>query len=418
MWGEHLLQAPAGPTYTAAHRLLPPLLLAQDEGRPLTRSGFHYVAFAPPFGNDGAETAALHVADGSQILAHHAHRRALSVFVGNERFGSCFGRLTPGSLAAGWLPILRTRYSDAAGNRYAQESFAWHLPSRSEVASFVRLSVDARRPVVLRMKVDGGAARSRAVRAGERGTLYVAWEQTRALRTVSRSAYTTARRATVNAWNRRLRSGAAVQVPETVVMDAWRAVLAENLILGWRYSFGNPYEEFSYPEALDVAQAMAEWGQRGVSRSIIELSLTRRLRPYPNWKQGERLLAAAVHYRLYRDRGALARVTPALHRYVRDFGRQVAHDPHGLLARERYSSDIGDAVYGLHAQAVAWQGLARMAEAWRATGHAALAAEAAGDAARLRARLDAALRRSQVRLPDGSLFLPVRLLDRERPYAR
>ncbi|MFL6067162.1 MAG: hypothetical protein ACJ74N_05435 [Gaiellaceae bacterium] len=417
MWGEHLLQAPAGPTYTAAHRLLPPLLLAQDEGRPLTRSGFHYVAFAPPFGNDGAETAALHVADGSQILAHHAHRRALSVFVGNERFGSCFGRLTPGSLAAGWLPILRTRYVDAAGNRYAHESFAWHLPRRRRaVANFVLLSVDARRPVVLRMKVDGGAARSRAVRAGERGTLYVAWEQTRALRTVSRSAYTTARRATVNAWNRRLRSGAAVQVPETVVMDAWRAVLAENLILGWRYSFGNPYEEFSYPEALDVAQAMAEWGQRGVSRSIIELSLTRRLRPYPNWKQGERLLAAASHYRLYRDRGALARITPALRRYVRDFGRQVAHDPHGLLARERYSSDIGDAVYGVHSQSVAWQGMRAIAAAWDDAGEPELARSAGTTARKLGRALRRAVAASEQRLPDGSLFVPASLLDGERPY--
>ena len=44
-------------------------------------------------------------------------------------------------------------------------------------------------------------------------------------------------------------------------MNAWRAVLVQNIILGWRYSFGNPYEEFSYPEALDVAQAMAEWGR-------------------------------------------------------------------------------------------------------------------------------------------------------------
>ena len=40
LWGDQLLRAPAGPTYDAARRLLAPLLLAQDEGRPLTASGF------------------------------------------------------------------------------------------------------------------------------------------------------------------------------------------------------------------------------------------------------------------------------------------------------------------------------------------------------------------------------------------
>jgi hypothetical protein len=416
LWGEQLLRAPEGPTYDAARRLLAPLLLAQDEGQPLTTSGFHYLAFAPPSGDDGAERAALHVADGSQIVADRAHHRALTVFAGDERFGSCFDRLTPGSLADGWLPILRTRYVDAAGNRYEQESFAWRLPGGRAVASFVRLTVHARRPVVLRMEIDGGTARSRVVAPGESGTLRVAWEQTPALRTVSRSTYTAARRATVAAWTRRLQAGAWVQVPEPVVMNAWRAVLVQNLILGWRYSLGNPYEEFSYPEALDVAQAMGEWGQRGPSRAIIELSLTRRLRPYPNWKEGERLLAAAVHYRLFRDRNALGRVTPALQRYVRDFGRQIANDAHGLLAPERYSSDIADAVYGLHSQAVAWQGMRAIGAAWADAGEPALARASRTTAATLGKSLRRAVAASEKRLGDGSLFVPASLLDGERPY--
>jgi len=266
------------------------------------------------------------------------------------------------------------------------------------------------------MKVDGGAARSRSERAGESVALFVAWEQTPALRTVSQSTYTAARRTAVAAWTRRLRAGAFVQVPETVVMNAWRAVLVQNLILRWRYSFGNPYEEFSYPEALDVAQAMAEWGQRGLSRSIIALSLTRRLRPYPNWKQGETLLAAAVHYRLYRDRRALARVTPALRRYVRDFERQVARDPNGLLGPERYSSDIADAVYGLHSQAVAWEGMRAVAAAWADAGEPALARSARATAARLGRALRRSVAASERRLGDGSLFVPASLLDDEHPY--
>jgi hypothetical protein len=162
---------------------------------------------------------------------------------------------------------------------------------------------------------------------------------------------------------------------------------------------------------------MAEWGQRGVSRSIIELSLTRRLRPYPNWKQAERLLAAAVHYRLYRDRRALARVTPDLRRYVRDFAGQIEKDPHGLLAPERYSSDIADAVYGLHSQAVAWQGMRAMSAAWAVAGEPALARTSRTTAASLGKALQRAVAASERRLPDGSLFVPASLLDGERPHS-
>jgi hypothetical protein len=87
-----------------------------------------------------------------------------------------------------------------------------------------------------------------------------------------------------------------------------------------------------------------------------------------------------------------------------------------MLPRERYSSDISDPVYGLHAQATVWQGLRSMASVWASTGQASLAAEARSLAARLEAGLRRAVRESQRRLPDGSLFVPMRLLDGEQPY--
>ena len=42
--------------------------------------------------------------------------------------------------------------------------------------------------------------------------------------------------------------------PRRAVMDAERALLVQNLELSWRYSIGNPYEEFSFPESLDGAR--------------------------------------------------------------------------------------------------------------------------------------------------------------------
>src|SRR5262249_17088881 len=82
------------------------------------------------------------------------------------------------------------------------------------------------------------------------------------------------------------------------------------------------------------------------------------------------------------------------------------------------SSDLPDRVYGLNDQAVVWQGLRSMSAAWAATGHPELARTAAALATRLGAGLRAAVRRSERRLPDGSLFVPVKLLDGARPYGR
>jgi hypothetical protein len=128
---------------------------------------------------------------------------------------------------------------------------------------------------------------------------------------------------------------------------------------------------------------MAEHGFRDVSAAILRTALTRRPTPYPNWKMGEKLLGSAVHWRLFRDREYLRHATPALVRYVGILGRQIRASRGGLLGRERYSSDIPDSVYGLHSQAVAWQGLRAMASVWAETGDPALAREARTLAARL-----------------------------------
>jgi hypothetical protein len=147
---------------------------------------------------------------------------------------------------------------------------------------------------------------------------------------------------------------------------------------------------------------------------MLRTSFTRAPRPYPQWKMGERLLASALYARLYPDDRFLAQATPALGRYVAALERSVGSN--GLLAPERYSSDIPDSIYGLHGQAVVWQGLRELAAEWERHGSSALAARARALAARLGTGLQRAIRRSQHRLSDGSLFVPMRLLDDEQPY--
>jgi len=402
LWGNRLLAAPGGPTYAGARRYLRPLLYARGAGgSPLTASGVYYLPFAQPDGARGAGSVALHVADGSQILAQRVGGRSLAVSVGTpgaERFGSCLARLGTPALAGGYLPILETRYRDARGRRYRQESFSFGRP----LVSYVRVDVPA-----------GGAVRLAAGRSrvSSTRTVYAAWSGG-AVRRVDAADYDAARGQTVAYWQGRLDEGTTISVPEARVANAERALLIQDLALTWRYSIGNPYEEFSFPESVDVAQVLAEHGFQPVARSILATSLTRKPTPYPNWKKGERLLAVAEYARLSDDRAYLAHVTPVLRGYVAALGRQIAHS--GLLGRERYSSDIPNGVYGLHSQAVVWAGLRAIADAW---GTGADAARARSLAAKLERALRRAVRASERRLPDGSLFIPVQLLDRERPYA-
>ena len=453
VWGAALLASPGGPTLAAARRLLPPLLLARGpQGAALTASGVYYLPFAQPEGPRGAGTVALHVADGSQVLAQRVGGRSLTVLVGpdgRERYGSCLARLVPARLAGGWLPVLRTGYGDAAGARYRQESFAARVPGTRALVSFLRLEVDARRasravtvrlvpsppglrragPALARAGLvhlafgagglAGGTGVAYRVSAGSRRTVLAAWLATpsrlRGFR-LDDAAYAEARRSAAAYWQGRLEEATQVRVPERAVQDALQALLVQSLTLTYRYSIGNPYEQFSFPESPDVARVLASWGLTPVARSILRTSLTRDETRYPSWKRGSRLLAFADYTRLSGDVAALRSATPALRRFVDGLDRSLRASGRSLLARERYSSDIPDLVYGFHAQAVAWEGLRAIAGVWRETGRPALAVRAAAVARRLGGGLRRAIAASQRRLPDGSLFVPARLLDGERPY--
>jgi hypothetical protein len=425
VWGNRLLAAPGGPTYAAARRYLQPLLLARGpRGTPLTTSGVYYLPFARPDGPRGAGSVALHVADGSQIVAQHVGGRSLTLSVGatgGERFGSCLRRLSAPRLAGGWWPILETGYTDAGRAHYRQESFATRVEARGPLVSFVRITIDARRAqtaVRLRLSPSDGSPVVSTTPRGATRVVYAAWVTgpgRTALHSVDAATYAAARESTISYWRDRLSEGTSFAVPEPQVENAARALLVQDLVLTWRYSIGNPYEEFSFPESVDVAQVLAEYGLRTVARSILTTSLTRKPTPYPNWKKGERMLAVAEYVRLSGDGAFLQRAGPVLRGYVAALGRQIQSGG-GLLGRERYSSDIPDAVYGLHSQAVVWAGLRALAAAWASAGEPAQAATCRRLAARLEGALRRAVRASERRLPDGSLFIPVRLLEGERAY--
>ncbi|MFN2627293.1 MAG: hypothetical protein ABR569_01495 [Gaiellaceae bacterium] len=456
VWGARLLRARGGPTYAAARRFLTPLTRAvQWQGRPLTASGSYYMAFSYPFTPYGSTAFALHVADGSEIITRRVGGPSLQIYVGEgtERYGSCPDRLQPVRLANGYLPILQTSYTDSRGVEYRQESFvgrAYGLYGARSVISFVRLVVDARnsssdatvRIVPWRLLAhsapdrlasggqtrlivsDGAEFVNGVVRyevpAGEAQTIYLEW-----LNAPSRAQYLHADAATYdnarstveNFWQSQLDRGATLAVPEPAVQKAQLAVLTQLIAYGWRYSVGNPYEELSYAESLDAAEAATEYGYPAVAKSIIELSLQRiRLRPlrFTAFRGAHILSTAATYYRLTRDRTFLRAATPQLASIVARIANR--QQPSGLLRPEPLSTDLGRDVESVPGQIEAVEALGAIGRVWDKTGYSAQATRAHTLALGIDRALRVAVARASSRLRDGSLFVPDQLP--QRPFGR
>ncbi|HZR96332.1 MAG TPA: hypothetical protein VFA56_11595, partial [Gaiellaceae bacterium] len=367
--GERLLSKRGGPTYARAAQVLAPLFYAARRGgRRLTASGVYYLPFTRPLSVGGPRGFGLHVADGSQVLVRRAGGPSLTVSVGaagRERFGSCLRRLGEPALANGYLPMLQVAYRDAAGVRYRQQSFVGRVAGGS-LASFVRIVADATHASsasVIRLTTSrGGAIRTVVPRGGTSEVDAVFVHAGLRLRRVEPAEYDEARAGVASFWETALASLPAYVVPEPRVLDAERAVLIEEMEMTWRYSVGNAYEELSFAEALDVAQVMAEFGHGDIARQILRYTLHELPGRFTSWRAGERLVAGAQYFRLSRDSAYVDEETPRLAAVVRRLAATIGAN--GLLPRERFSSDIADEVYGLHAQTLVWQGLLAMGRVW------------------------------------------------------
>jgi hypothetical protein len=423
--GDRLLATREGPTLAAAQRLLPPLLYAVGHGgAPLTRSGVYYLPFTLPLSVGGPRGFGLHVADGSEILVRRVDGPHLDVAVGvggRERYGSCLTRLREPRLAEGYLPILQVAYRDALGTRYEQESFVGRLPGSGSLASFVRVTADAAgatRAATIRLASSHGVTLRRAVRPDGRVEIQAALVHHGArLIAIDASSYDSARAVVVGFW-RRLLPAPHFDVPEAAVVEAERALEVQELAMTWRYSVGNVYEELSYAEALDVAQVMAGYGYREVARQILRFTLRRLPARFTYWRAGERMVAGAQYFRLTGDDAYVSEELPGLRAVVSRLEGELGSSHTGLLPRERYSSDIPDLIYSLQGQTLVWQGLLAMSRVWSATGRAELAERTRILGIRLEAGLRRAVRQSQRRLPDGSLFVPANLLEGSSPFDR
>jgi hypothetical protein len=450
--GESLLARPAGPTYGAVRRLIPPLHYAVGRGRrPLTTSGAYYLPFSLPYTPYGGTQFALHVADGSEILQRRAGGEGMRLLVGNgdERYGSCVARLEAPRLAEGFLPILRTAYTDANGTRYRQESFASRVPGVPSLVSFVRLEVDATTSRTGEATVrlvpfgaSGAAERATATTAGAhllhdpsatagrggarshvrgRADVYAGWIQRPEAGSVVMDAatYEAALRYATRFWERQLERGVVFDVPEPRVLDAQRNLLIQQLAFTWRYSIGNPYEELSFAEATDAARVTARYGLAETSTATLRHALRQLPHRFTSWRAGAVLLAVAERTTLLGDDWLREPDEAALRAALHRLERQIRDpDGAGLLDPEPFSSDIGRPVVSLHSHAVVWQGLLAMSRVWARTGDSRLAWRARAAALRLERAVRRAIAASARQLPDGSLFLPAALLEDSAPFGR
>lgn len=424
VWGDRLLAAKDGPTLAAASHALPPLLYAAGHGgSPLTASGVYYLPFTLPLSVGGERSFGLHVADGSQIVVRRVGGPSLTVGVGpggRERYGSCLARLRTPALADGYLPILEVSYTDSAGVRYTEESFVGRLPHARTVATFIRITADARDArgaTAIRLVTSRGQIVRERVSPGEVVELDAAFVFAGArVEAITGDVYAAARASVTTFWQQSLATAPSFTVPEPKVQNAERALEIEELEMTWRYSVGNVYEELSYAEALDVAQVMAAYGYGDVSRQILRYTLKRLPARFTNWRAGERLVAGAQYFHLDHDRRYVAEETPGLRATVDRLARELTDSRTGLLPRERFSSDIAAEIYSLQGQTLVWEGLLAMGRVWTETGYTALAGRARTLAVSLERGLRRAVGASERRLPDGSLFVPAALLDGDTPF--
>ena len=253
---------------------------------------------------------------------------------GGERYGSALDRLAEPTLYRGDLPVLNVNYADAAGVHYSEETFAARVPETESLVSFVRLTARAPKHgapnAQLRVHIRDPRSPSLSLRgntvvsgsniylafsgrptlsgddlayrleAGQEATIYLVMVNNPApvrnpstLTTVGR--YFGSRASVASYWDRKLSTGATIAVPEPYVQNAMRNVLVQNLIMGWRTSVGNGYEDGYVPEDTDAVNSLGDFGFARDYKANLQVLLdaTRGTDRYPAWANGTKLEAVA-----------------------------------------------------------------------------------------------------------------------------
>ncbi|MFB3814515.1 MAG: hypothetical protein ACE14L_10420 [Terriglobales bacterium] len=474
-WGEQALARPDGPTYDFLKDRLTPLM---HLFKWYSETEIYYLPFGMQDTVTGGADFALHYADGGQIVTRRseifpaaipdsapaASGKRTTFYVGRdgrERYGSDLGRLHLPTLGEGYLPILQTAYTDAAGLTYTQESFATRIPETTTLVSFIKITANRNNRAQTSTKIRVHFSRvNRKTKAfedegglilnGNRvqsadGNVFLIFSPGATLAgadltytldlsdgkpkeaylirfnnpgpagdlTADAAGYISARTQLAGYWDKKLASGAQFIVPEQYAMDAQKNLIIQNLLMNILYSIGNPYEVHFNAEGHDSVQALGYYGFLQEYKAGLDAFMKG---GSSNYEKGERMLHAADYYFLTRDRSLVDGNGPKYEQFAADFTAEMAANDN-LLRKEIAGTDIGGSTlhYNTHHQAVVWRGWRDMLKTWELLGRRDLTQKYGPTLRAHRSTLLKEMAAAQSKLPDGSIYIPNVLREKGDP---
>jgi hypothetical protein len=449
VWGAAARTRPGGPSYEFFKDLLPPLRYVNTEFR-------HYpIVLSAP----AASIKARWVSNGSGINLR-ANKKPMwkeigfpvsfRVGISSDPFGADPARLDGPRYVDGYLPIVQVAYS-TGGTTYHQEAFAAVSDTyATHGAVFLRFTVDTLPgTIVAQLGSDAPVdAAVGAIRDGEgrgvllhdpRWTWHAAERQLRANLAPGDSAilavltqslpppfpaldtalFTRERQACAESWKSWLGRGTSLVIPEPVVHDAWRSLIAGNFLIAdgdrMNYSAGNAYDHLYEAECGDAVRALLLYGFVDDARRMVKplLDFNRQVTRFH--VAGHKLQLLAHYYWMTRDTESLRAWEPTWGPVI-DFLVRSRQTENGLLPPDRYAGDIAQEVYSLNSNANAWRGLRDMAVILDELGEAERSRQLALVAQSFRTAILKAVAASEQR-DEKPPFIPNALLGAEKAYA-
>jgi hypothetical protein len=448
VWSEAALAQPDGPSYAFFKDILPPLRYANTEFR-------HYpIVLSAPAG----PVKVRWISNGSGINLR-ANKKPMwkengfpvSFHVGErgEPFGANSEHQRGPYYREGYLPVVQVACS-SGGATYHQEAFAaLGAPYAAHGAVFVRFTVrDAPGTVVARLGLDTPAqSEAGAIRDGEGRALVLhdarwSWQaDQKQLRTdlmpgesatlavftqplpspyrvLDHTTFADEMRACEDGWKAWLGRGASLAVPEPVVHDAWRALVAGNFLIAdgdrMNYSAGNAYDHLYEAECGDAVRSLMLYGFLDDARRMVKplLDFNRQVTRFH--VAGHKLQLLAHYYWVTRDAGSLRTWEPTWAPVI-DFLVKSRQPENGLLPPDRYAGDIAQDVYALNSNANAWRGLRDLAAVLADLGEAERSRLLGREADSFRAAILRAVAASEQR-DVAPPFIPNALFGAEKAY--
>jgi hypothetical protein len=445
VWGDAAMRQPNGASYEFFKDLLPPPRWVNAEFR-------HYpiVLSAPQ-----AAAKVRLVSNGSAVNAlankppmWHEQGVPLSFFVGDpaQPFGEEISRLQTPEYLEGYLPVVTIRYK-SDGTTYNQETFALvDNASAKHGAGMLRFSVDkghgrieARVGSKDRWRVEkrnlldekgktivsfspgwtSDAKRKALVaelREGQSAELAIFTQPNDSKIELSAASYNKRKDECLKEWKGLLDRGTQLTTPESIVNDAWRALIIGNLMIAVgdrpHYSAGNAYNHLYESECGDTLRSLLVFGQTDVGPGMLKsmLEFNRKVTQYH--VAGQKLQLLAFFYWLTRDATTIRKLEPQWRPSV-DLILNDRQKDSGLLPKDRYAGDIATQVYSLNSNANCWRGLRDLSAVLDEIGSKDEAKKLRQVAADYRAAIIRAVEKS-VRRDTKPPYIPIALLADEK----